>query len=76
MAKEINVRKLDVREDKNFEVQWYDDNGDNYYAVQLDTLEDLALYLARRCWGVMRFKNNPTVYYNGKPFCRYEYTEL
>lgn len=59
----------DLRERKGqgFEVQWYDDNGDNARVVQCDTAEELAQYLSRCLWGSIKgFKNNPSVWHNGK----------
>lgn len=71
------IRDLDKREDKNFEVQWYDDEGDNSRVVQCDTVEELAQYLARCLWGSVRgFKNNPGVFHNGKRWCLNEYTPV
>ncbi len=71
------IRDLDIREDKGFEVQWYDDEGDNSRVVQCDTVEELAQYLARCLWGSVRgFKNNPGVFHNGKRWCLNEYTPV
>lgn len=71
------IKDLDKREGKGFEVQWYDDNGDNARVVQCDTVEELAQYLSRCMWGSVRgFKNNPTVWHNGKRWCLGEYTPV
>ena len=71
------IRDLDKREDKGFEVQWYDDKGDNSRVVQCDTVEELAQYLARCLWGSVKgFKNNPGVVHNGKRWCLGEYTPV
>lgn len=71
------IKDLDRKENKNFEVQWYDDNGDNARVVQCDTVEELAQYLSRCLWGSVKgFKNNPTVWHNGKRWCLGEYTPV
>ena len=75
--KESKPRMIPMREEKGFEVQWYKDNGDNAHVVQVDTAEELAQYLARVLWGqTTGFKNNPTVWHNGKRWCLGEYTPV
>lgn len=71
------IRGLEERENKNFEVQWYGNNGNNERVVQCDTVEELAQYLSRILWGsVSGFKNNPSVWHNGKRWCFNEYTPV
>ena len=71
------IKDLDRKENKNFEVQWYDDNGDNARVVQCDTVEELAQYLSRCLWGSIKgFENNPSVWHNGKRWCLGEYTPV
>lgn len=71
------IRDLDERENKGFEVQWYDDNGNNSKVTQCDTVEELAQFLARCLWGSVKgFKNNPGVFHNGKRWCLNEYTSV
>lgn len=71
------IKDLDRKENKNYEVQWYDDNGDNARVVRCDTVEELAQYLSRCLWGSVKgFKNNPTVWHNGKRWCLGEYTPV
>ena len=71
------IRDLDKREDKNFEIQWYDDDGNNSKVTQCDTVEELAQFLARCLWGSVKgFKNNPTVWHNGEKWCFCEYTPV
>ena len=71
------LRDLDERENKGFEVQWYDDEGSASWVKQCDTVEELAQYLARSLWGSVRgFKNNPTIWYNGERWCFGEYTPV
>ena len=71
------IKDLGKKENKNFEVQWYDDNGDNERVVQCDTVEEPAQYLSRCLWGSTKgFKNNPTVWHNGKRWCFGEYTPV
>jgi len=69
------MRELEKMEGKKFEVQWYTDEGDYSWVMQIDTIEELAQYLARCCWGTMRFRNNPTVWKDGERWCLNEYTE-
>lgn len=68
------MRELEKREGKKFEVQWYTGAGDESIVMQIDTIEELAQYLARCCWGSARFKANPTVWKDGKKWCSHEYT--
>lgn len=71
------IKDLDRKENKNFEVQWYDDNGDNSRVVQCDTVEELAQYLSRCLWGSIKgFENNPSIWHNGKRWCLGEYTPV
>lgn len=71
------IKRIDKRENKNFEVQWYKDNGDDADVVQCDTVEELAQYLARILWGSVKgFENNPSVWHNGKRWCLGEYTPI
>lgn len=65
------------RENKGYEIQWYTDIGDNGFVTRCDTVEELAQCLARAMWGSIKaFKNNPTIWYNGKPWCKYEYSPV
>ena len=66
-------RGLEERTGQGYEVQWYNDKGDNSHVTQCDTVEELAAVLARACWGAIRFKQNPTVWYYGEKFCFGEY---
>ena len=71
------IKELDRKENKGFEVQWYNDNGDNARVVRCDTVEELAQYLSRCLWGNIKgFENNPTVWHNGKRWCLGEYTPV
>ncbi len=71
------IKDLEKREGKAFEVQWYKDDGNDGRVVQCDSVEELAQYLARSLWGSVRgFKNNPTVWHNGKRWCLGEYTPV
>lgn len=65
-------RRYAERTNKGFEVQWYDNNGNYSEVVGLDTIEELALYLSKCLWGQLRFRQNPTVWYNGARFDRME----
>lgn len=71
------IKRNPKRENEAFEVQWYDSEGNEADAVKCDTVEELAQYLARSLWGSVRgFKNNPTVWHNGKRWCLGEYTPI
>lgn len=71
------IRSLSQRENKYFEVQWYNDQGDDSRVTQCETIEELAQYLSRILWGSINgFKNNPTVWHNGKRWCLHEYTPV
>lgn len=71
------MKNLNKREGKGFEVQWYTDEGDKSWVKQCDTVEELAQYLSRCMWGSAKgFKNNPTVWHNGKRWCFCEYTPV
>ena len=71
------IKELKERSNIGFEVQWYDDNGYNARVAQCDTVEELAQYLSCCLWGSVKgFKNNPTVWRNGKRWCFGEYTPV
>lgn len=64
---------IQERTNEKYEVQWYNAQGDNSHVTQCDTAQELAAVLARACWGSIKFKNNPTIYYYGEPFCKSEW---
>ena len=64
------------RKGEGYEVQWYNDEGDNDRVVRCNNVQALAQYLSRCMWGDVETTNNPTIWYNGKPWCRYEYTGI
>lgn len=68
------MKRLKAREGKGYEVQWYDETGNAADVVQMDTAEELAQYLARSCWGSIRFTQNPTVWKDGAKWCFEEYS--
>ena len=71
------ITRIEKRSNKGFEVQYYNDNGDNADVVRCDTVEELAQYLSRSLWGSIKgFKNNPSVWHNGKRWCLGEYTPV
>ena len=70
------MKRINKREDKGFEVQFYNDNGDSAEVVQCDTVEELAQFLARCCWGMSFGTNLPTVWKDGKKWCFGEYSEV
>ena len=56
---------------KDFEIQFYDNEGREKVVIALKTAEELAEYLSAEFWGCIKFLpdfNNPTIYYNGKRF--------
>ena len=65
------MKRNKSREGKGYEVQWYDDKGDASDVVQMDTAEELAQYLARACWGELRFS-----WKDGEKWCCGEYTPV
>jgi len=69
-------RNLKERTNEGYEVQWYNEQGNNSHVTQCDTAEELAAVLARACWGSIRFKQNPTVWYYGERFCFGEYEKV
>ena len=70
------MKRVAERTGEGFEVQWYNEDGNNGEVQQMDTIEELAQYLARVLWGAPRFKHNPTIYYRGEKFCFGEYTDF
>lgn len=68
------IRRLSNRKGAGFEVQWYDKDGRAAEVQQMDTIEELAQYLARCCWGADRFDHTPTVWLNGEKWCFCEYS--
>lgn len=69
------MKRLRQREGKGFEVQWYDVNGDNDEVVQVDTVKELAQYLARCCWGTGGFVRTPTIWKDGKHWCHGQFDD-
>ena len=45
------MKAIDKRTNKGYEVQFYDNDGNNGMVMHCDTIEELAQYLARCCWG-------------------------
>lgn len=74
------MKSIKVREGKGFEVQFYAANGDAGMVMQCDTVEELAQYLARCCWGNnlanWEHRNLPTIWKDGKKWCFHEYTPV
>lgn len=70
------MKRIKSRVGKGYEVQLYDDKGDASDVVQMDTAEELAQYLARACWGELRFSQNPTIWKDGEKWCCGEYTPV
>ena len=68
------MRRLKTKECRGYEVQWYDEAGNATDVMQTDTVEELAQYLARSCWGAARFSQNPTVWKDGRKWCFGEYS--
>lgn len=68
------IRKLEKRKNHGFEIQFYDDIGNSSFVVATDTVEELAQYLARCCWGHAFGRNLPSVWKDGKKWCFGEYT--
>lgn len=69
--KELKIKAVITEKmaNKDYEVEWYNKDGNVSHYVRLETLEDLGLYLSGCCWGCVRWKNNPTIYKDGERFC-------
>lgn len=71
------IRKIPERTGKNFEIQFYNDRtGNNAFVIAVDTVEELAQYLARGCWGQTLGKNLPSIWLNGEKWCMGEYSPV
>lgn len=72
------MKMIDKRTNKGFEVQFYTSKGDNGKVMHCDTIEELAQYLARCCWGNnladWEHRNLPTIWKDGEKWCHCEYT--
>ena len=64
------------RRNKGFEVQLYGDDGNASHVVAVESIEALAQYLARCCWGQNLGKNLPTVWHYGTKWCAGKYTTV
>lgn len=72
------MKRIEKRENKGYEIQWYDDNGNNSHVTQCDNVGELAQVLAHSCWGcgMPGGSLSPTIWYNGTPWCNTEYSEV
>lgn len=75
------MKEIKQRENKGYEIQlYYPKNDINYgnekLVIQCDNVGEVAQWFARRSWGSGTWGDsniaNPTVFYNGVPWCRYE----
>ena len=75
------MKEIEKRMNQGYEVQlYYSKNDPNYgnekLVIQCDNVGEVAQWFARRSWssGLYGDSNeaNPTVFYNGVPWCRYE----
>lgn len=73
------MKAIEKRTNKGYEIQFYDNDGNNGMVMHCDTIEELAQYLARCCWGnnLADWKNRmlPTVWKDGEKWCHCEYSE-
>ena len=82
------MREVSKRTNVGYEIQFYhpkvhgeytEMTGQNSRAIQCDNIGEVAQFFARQSWGSIYENSNcarPTVYYNGKPWCRGEYSEV
>lgn len=75
------MKEIEKRMNQGYEVQlYYPKNDPNYgnekLVIQCDNVGEVAQWFARRSWGSGLYGDsneaNPTVFYNGVPWCRYE----
>lgn len=75
------MKNLEKRMNQGYEIQlYYPKNDPNYgnekLVIQCDNVGEVAQWFARRSWGSGLYGDsneaNPTVFYNGVPWCRYE----
>ncbi len=83
--KELDIPKITG---KGYEIQLYHPKvkgettrhtGKGAKVIQCDNIGEVAQWLARNTWACTYGDNNianPSVWYNGKPWCRYEYSEV
>jgi len=71
------IKQRKERTGQGFEIQFYSDkDGNNTTVTSVDTVEELAQFLARCCWGNSLGKNPPSVWKDGKKWCFNEYTPI
>ena len=71
------IRKANKRTGKGFEIQFYSDaDGSASSVIAVDTVEELAQFLARGCWGQNLGENLPTIWKDGERWCFREYTPV
>ena len=58
------MKVLNVKENKGFEIQFYNEEGDHSYVVACNNTEEVALCLANWCWARLH-GNCPTVWLDG-----------
>lgn len=75
------MKEITKRMNKGYEIQlYYPKNDPNYgnekLVIQCDNVGEVAQWFARRSWGSGLYGDsneaNPTVFYDGVPWCRYE----
>ena len=75
------MKEIEKRMNQGYEIQlYYPKNNPNYgnelLVIQCDNVGEVAQWFARRSWGSGLYGDsneaNPTVFYNGVPWCRYE----
>ena len=67
----VKYEEREHRIGKDYEIQFYDNSGNNSRVVALKTAEDLGFYLSAMFWGSPRFLGdfwNPTIYHDGKRY--------
>ena len=59
------MRKLNVRENKGYEVQFYKPDGFASYVIACDDVTEVAMVLADFCWGSVK-GSYPTIWKDGE----------
>lgn len=82
------MQEINKRTGEGYEIQLYypkergqyrEKTGNESTVIQCDNIGEVAQWFARRSWGSVYGDSdtaNPTVWFNGKPWCKYEYSEV
>jgi hypothetical protein len=60
-------KRIEERTNKGFEIQYYNEQGDNKFVMACNDVTEVAEILAQRCWSSARGSGfNPTIWLDGK----------